>query len=176
MNSKRIAFKHEGFSALILSHDWSDRTIYEWDQTLDEVNIYIKPPQGVRAKDIFCEITAQHIKLGLKGNPPFLSVRKWFYGIFDLLQHDLTNICKVKESVWLIGKPSLLVLCFSTSRGWRTSHFLAKRAERRAMGECICWAWTASTIGCWRNKKEFVIGAIPTRSMLSCCLYTHIFI
>jgi hypothetical protein len=51
------------------------RTIYEWDQSLAEVNMYVEVPPGVRARDMFCEIAQRHIKFGLKGNPPFLDVR-----------------------------------------------------------------------------------------------------
>ena len=69
------------------------RTIYEWEQSLDEVNIYINPPEGdenlvmkrlryimpmfvigVTAKLIDCKITASHFKLGIKGNPPYMDV------------------------------------------------------------------------------------------------------
>lgn len=58
----RHQFVHEG------------RTVYEWDQTLAEVNMYVEVPPGVRAKDMFCDIEQRHIKFGLKGNPPFLDV------------------------------------------------------------------------------------------------------
>lgn len=50
------------------------RTIYEWDQTLTELNMYISVPPDIKAKEIFCEITKQHISFGRKGNPPFLDV------------------------------------------------------------------------------------------------------
>lgn len=48
--------------------------IYEWDQTLEEVNVYISPPPGVKANDIDCQITTSSVRVGLKGNPPFLEV------------------------------------------------------------------------------------------------------
>lgn len=48
------------------------RTVYEWEQSLEEVNIYIQPPPGVKARMIDCTITPTHLKLGIKGNPPFL--------------------------------------------------------------------------------------------------------
>ena len=53
-----------------------DRTIYEWEQALDEVNIYFAPPPGLRAAEIDCVILPHHLKLGIKGNPPFLDVRR----------------------------------------------------------------------------------------------------
>ncbi len=54
------------------------RAIYEWEQDLDEVHIFIKPPAGVKAKDISCSIKSRHLTLGLKGNPPFMNVKKVF--------------------------------------------------------------------------------------------------
>eukprot|EP00633_Aureoumbra_lagunensis_P008530 CAMPEP_0197322490 /NCGR_PEP_ID=MMETSP0891-20130614/69934_1 /TAXON_ID=44058 ORGANISM="Aureoumbra lagunensis, Strain CCMP1510" /NCGR_SAMPLE_ID=MMETSP0891 /ASSEMBLY_ACC=CAM_ASM_000534 /LENGTH=198 /DNA_ID=CAMNT_0042814913 /DNA_START=26 /DNA_END=622 /DNA_ORIENTATION=+ len=56
----RYEFRHDG------------RLIYEWDQSLDEVNIYVKPPPGIAADMIECEIKPRRIRLGLRGNPPFL--------------------------------------------------------------------------------------------------------
>lgn len=60
--TKRHQFLHGG------------RVIYEWDQTLTEVNMYIPVPADMSAKEIFCDISKQHVKFGRKGNPPFLDV------------------------------------------------------------------------------------------------------
>ena len=38
----RLKFVHDG------------RTIYEWEQTMDEVHMYLQPPPGVRAAQIEC--------------------------------------------------------------------------------------------------------------------------
>lgn len=56
----RYEFRHNG------------QLIYEWEQTLDDVNIYIRPPAGVTTDMIDCAITPSRIRLGLTGNPPFL--------------------------------------------------------------------------------------------------------
>ena len=56
----RFKFEHEG------------RTIYEWEQSLEEINLYVQPPEGVRPEMIACKITPTHLSLGLRGNPPFL--------------------------------------------------------------------------------------------------------
>lgn len=50
------------------------RVIYEWDQTLAEVNMYVPVPPDMRAKEIFCDITKGHLTFGRQGNPPFLDV------------------------------------------------------------------------------------------------------
>ena len=56
----RHVFRHEG------------RDIYEWDQSLEEVGIWIKPPPGVTSKHLDITIASGHLKVGIKGNPPFL--------------------------------------------------------------------------------------------------------
>ncbi|KAG1711559.1 hypothetical protein DVH05_008808 [Phytophthora capsici] len=62
--SQRRVFKHEG------------RVVYEWEQSMEEVNVFIKPPPGVTAQQIQCDITANHVTLGLRGvTDKFLNVR-----------------------------------------------------------------------------------------------------
>lgn len=48
--------------------------VFEWDQTLDEVNIYINLPPNVHSKQFYCKIQSKHLELGIKGNPPYLNV------------------------------------------------------------------------------------------------------
>lgn len=40
-----------------------------------EVNIYIRVPEGVGAKQLDVRITRQHLSVGIKGLPPYLDVR-----------------------------------------------------------------------------------------------------
>jgi hypothetical protein len=42
------------------------------NQSLDEVNIYISAPPGIKGSQIQCKIETRHLKIGLKGNPPFI--------------------------------------------------------------------------------------------------------
>ena len=58
---KRLSYKHDG------------KVVYEWEQTLDEIYLYIQPPSGVTAKMLVCEITAKSMTLGLAKNEPFLN-------------------------------------------------------------------------------------------------------
>ena len=53
---------------------YQGRSVYEWDQTLSEVNIYITVPAGVTAKQLYVNIERRHIELGIHPNPPYLSV------------------------------------------------------------------------------------------------------
>ena len=52
--------------------EFDGRVIYEWEQTLEDVNIYVAVPPGVTKDALDCKITPTHLKLGLKGNRPFL--------------------------------------------------------------------------------------------------------
>ncbi|EAL61475.1 hypothetical protein DDB_G0291890 [Dictyostelium discoideum AX4] len=54
--------------------EYQGRTIYEWDQSIEEINIYIQPPPGLTSKMVACEITPTQLILGIKGNPPFINV------------------------------------------------------------------------------------------------------
>lgn len=60
---KRKKYEHQG------------RTIYEWEQNIEQVDMWIDPPEGITAKMIDCKITPKHLAIGLKGNPPFIDVR-----------------------------------------------------------------------------------------------------
>eukprot|EP01024_Parvocaulis_polyphysoides_P020229 TRINITY_DN19374_c0_g1_i1.p2 TRINITY_DN19374_c0_g1~~TRINITY_DN19374_c0_g1_i1.p2 ORF type:complete len:161 (-),score=18.41 TRINITY_DN19374_c0_g1_i1:504-986(-) len=51
---------------------YNSQTVYEWDQTLQEVNMYIQLPEGLTAKEINCSIKSDGIIIGIKGNPPYL--------------------------------------------------------------------------------------------------------
>ena len=59
----RRAFVHDG------------REVYQWEQGLDEVLVYITPPPGVRAAQLDCTISSSRVRLGLRGVAPFLDVR-----------------------------------------------------------------------------------------------------
>ncbi|KAG0594977.1 hypothetical protein M758_UG128100 [Ceratodon purpureus] len=63
--------------------------IYEWDQQLEEVNMYIPLPDRLPTKLLYCTIKPKHLELGIKGNPPFLD-------------HDLSGHVKTDCSFWTI--------------------------------------------------------------------------
>ena len=67
-----------------------EQTVYEWEQTLEEVMIFIYPPDGLRGKDLDIKIEAQHIRLGIKGNPPFIDA-------------PLEAAVSVENSLWTLG-------------------------------------------------------------------------
>jgi hypothetical protein len=94
----RHAFQYEG------------RTVYEWDQSLDEVNIWIKPPPGVTAALLAIDITHSKVVVGIKGNPPFLTaqtgghvvIKESFWSL-DKDDHEVTiNLQKMRKGeTWL---------------------------------------------------------------------------
>lgn len=55
--------------------DETGRVLYEWDQTLRDVDVYVRLPAGVSAKELAVSIAPQHLRFGLAGNPPYLDVR-----------------------------------------------------------------------------------------------------
>ncbi|XP_078156374.1 uncharacterized protein LOC144552135 [Carex rostrata] len=74
---KRHKFVHNG------------QKVFEWDQTLEEVDMYIDLPQNVPKKLFYCKIQSKHIELGIKGNPPYLN-------------HDLSSHVKTDSSFWTL--------------------------------------------------------------------------
>jgi hypothetical protein len=75
---KRQQFIHKG------------QVVYEWDQTLDDVNLYLKPPPflfkknrelyekqlppGQKLPKLEINIGPKKLTVGMTGNPPFLDV------------------------------------------------------------------------------------------------------
>ncbi|GMI99667.1 BOBBER1 [Hibiscus trionum] len=45
---------------------------YSWTQTLQEVTVNVPVPSGTRSKFVVCEIKKNHLKVGLKGQPPVI--------------------------------------------------------------------------------------------------------
>ena len=56
-----------------LTYEYQGRKVYEWEQTLEDISVFIETPPGVRAKMLDVKISPSHLSIGLKGNPPFLS-------------------------------------------------------------------------------------------------------
>ncbi|KAB5520397.1 hypothetical protein DKX38_024716 [Salix brachista] len=95
------------------------KTVFEWDQTLEEVNIYINLPPNVPSKQFHCKIQSKHVEVGIKGNSPYLNVSYLlcFFFVFYLrldsvclmciiisfiFQHDLTCPVKTDSSFWTL--------------------------------------------------------------------------
>lgn len=61
-----------------LQHLYKGRVIYEWDQTSEMINIYIKPPPGLKKRDFEITVQPNNLKVGRKGKAAFLKEK-----IFD---------------------------------------------------------------------------------------------
>lgn len=83
---------------------YQGRTVYEWDQTLEEVNLYVEVPPGVGAKLLDVDISIKHLCVGIKGNPPYLD-------------QDLWSSCKAGESLWTIEDGVLTVQLVKAVKG-----------------------------------------------------------
>ncbi|TMW55879.1 hypothetical protein Poli38472_008527 [Pythium oligandrum] len=69
---------------------YNGRVIYEWEQSMEEVNVFITPPPGLTASHIQCDITANHVTLGVRGSQD------------KFLNHDLASSVVVTESYWML--------------------------------------------------------------------------
>ncbi|KAF8042862.1 hypothetical protein BT93_A1248 [Corymbia citriodora subsp. variegata] len=45
---------------------------YSWTQTLQEVTIHVPVPKGTKGRFVVCDIKKNHLKVGLKGQPPVI--------------------------------------------------------------------------------------------------------
>ena len=81
-NARRFVFEHAG------------RPIYEWEQSLQEVVLYVPAPPAPSSscsKDgIVCNIAARHLQLGLRGHDRFF------------LDEDTAGAVDTTESTWCI--------------------------------------------------------------------------
>eukprot|EP00440_Ansanella_granifera_P072192 gb/GFBE01078340.1/.p1 GENE.gb/GFBE01078340.1/~~gb/GFBE01078340.1/.p1 ORF type:complete len:176 (+),score=47.85 gb/GFBE01078340.1/:1-528(+) len=66
---RKLTEKARGRQAFV----YDGRTVYEWEQSIDECHIYIQPPPGVTKQHLEIKIEPRHLKVGIKGNPPFLN-------------------------------------------------------------------------------------------------------
>ena len=92
---------------------YDGQLIYEWDQTLDEVNVYFKPPKilikkyeeiykrhlkpGQSLPELEIKITTSHLTVGIKGNQPFLD-------------EELERKVEASESIWVIEDEELHII------------------------------------------------------------------
>lgn len=90
-DEKRAQKKLETVARGRQKFEYNGRVVYELDQTLEEIRIYITPPPNMTAKQIQCDITSKHLALGLKGSEkPFID-------------EDFFSKVKVDESSWMMS-------------------------------------------------------------------------
>eukprot|EP00828_Plagiopyla_frontata_P044083 TRINITY_DN7084_c0_g1_i1.p1 TRINITY_DN7084_c0_g1~~TRINITY_DN7084_c0_g1_i1.p1 ORF type:complete len:183 (+),score=44.25 TRINITY_DN7084_c0_g1_i1:156-704(+) len=90
---------------------FNGETIYQWEQDLDDIHIYITPPKFILPKYrdeirkqlqpgeqlplLEVKIDSQHVMVKIKGNDSFY------------LNNDLENKCNSKESLWMLEDEEL---------------------------------------------------------------------
>lgn len=68
----QIPMMKEGSEPGRYVYEFNGKKIYEWDQSLDEVNIYIQTPDSsLKAKDFDIQISCQRLKVGLKNHSQY---------------------------------------------------------------------------------------------------------
>eukprot|EP00968_Pinguiococcus_pyrenoidosus_P028076 scaffold7624_cov248-Pinguiococcus_pyrenoidosus.AAC.18 len=114
-----------------IKFEFDGRTIYEWEQTLDDVSIYVVPPEGVQAKHISCEIQPRRLQLGLAGNPPFLD-------------EETGGLVKADESYWMMADGELVI---TLQKG-----FKGETWDAALKGEVGLWSETSVARGASGNS------------------------
>jgi hypothetical protein len=91
---------------------YNGQVVYEWEQDLNEVILYFKPPEWALPKnlremrknlqpgqvlpELFVEIERDRIKVGVRPNPPFMDEELW-------------GLVVKKDSLWMIEDDELIV-------------------------------------------------------------------
>lgn len=83
------------------SFEYNGRKIYDFEQTLDEMKIFVRPPPVISSgKQVKCVIEATHLKLGLvsssDGSNSSSTPQSWY------LDEDTYDLVDVDESTWTL--------------------------------------------------------------------------
>ena len=114
--------------------EYQGQKIYEWEQTLDDVTIYVlAPPFVTRGSQVNCKISTNRLQLGLQGG------QQWF------LNEDTYGTVDVSESTWSLEEEE------EKSRSQRVITIYLTKAHR---GEL----WEAALQG---NKRAAVATLDP---------------
>jgi hypothetical protein len=62
---------------------------YTWEQTLEDVTVFLVVPAGTTGRMVSCQIKKDHLTVGIKGNPP-------------IIDGELSELCKAGQSSWSI--------------------------------------------------------------------------
>ncbi len=93
-----------------LKFEYEGRTIYEWEQSLQEVNIYIEPPPNLPRNLIEIVIQHRHLIVGVKNTPPFIDEDTW-------------GPVKVAESMWTMtdGEININLQKMNKAEAWHAA-------------------------------------------------------
>jgi len=85
--------------------EYNGQTIYEWEQSLDECNIYINTPPGVTRDILDVSIGMNNVQIGIKNEKPFINeatggaiILKESYWTFDKDSNEINiNLQKMRK-------------------------------------------------------------------------------
>ncbi|CAL1391021.1 unnamed protein product [Linum trigynum] len=83
---------------------------YSWTQTLQEVTVLVPVPHGTKSRFVVCDIKKNHLKIGLKGQPP-------------IIEGELYKPIKVDDCYWSIEDQntiSILLTKHDQMEWWKT--------------------------------------------------------
>ncbi|KAI3888471.1 hypothetical protein MKX03_015101 [Papaver bracteatum] len=90
-----------------------DMDNYSWTQSLQEVTINIPVPEGTKSKFVACEIKKNHLKVGLKGQPP-------------ILDGDFFQTVKVDDCFWSIEDSKFISILLTKQNQMEWWKYLVK--------------------------------------------------
>ncbi|RLN11326.1 protein BOBBER 1-like [Panicum miliaceum] len=88
-DSMEVDKKEEGNVRQPNAGNGLDLEKYSWTQQLPEVNISVPVPEGTKSRFVVCDIKKNHLKVGLKGQPP-------------IIDGELYKPAKVDDCFWSI--------------------------------------------------------------------------
>jgi hypothetical protein len=106
--------------------EFNGQAIYEWEQTLDEVTIYVAPPPFVKkGNQINCKISPGHLHLGLQG------------GSQAFLNEPTGGLVDSSESTWSLeeedGQKLICIYLIKAHKGQQWNTALAGRHSSVAL-------------------------------------------
>ncbi|XP_066371397.1 protein BOBBER 1-like [Miscanthus floridulus] len=106
-DSMEVDRKEEGNVRQPNAGNGLDLEKYSWTQQLPEVNIIIPVPQGTKSRFVVFDIKKDHLKVGLKGQPP-------------IIDGELYKPIKVDDCFWSIedGKTLSILLTKHNQMEW----------------------------------------------------------
>jgi CS domain len=139
--------------------------IYEWEQTIDEVVVYITNLPEQRA-GLRVDITPSHLRVGLAGKP-------WF------IDEDTFGTVDVAESTWALEDEVLVIYLQKANRGvvWecaltRFDARLDPMQVDRVRQELMRERWSRENPGMDFSSATFNGQAPDPRSFMDGCRYT----
>ncbi|BAF19135.1 protein BOBBER 1 [Oryza sativa Japonica Group] len=106
-DSMEVDKKEEGNVRKPNAGNGLDLEKYSWIQQLPEVTITVPVPQGTKSRFVVCDIKKNHLKVGLKGQPP-------------IIDGELFKPVKVDDCFWSIedGKSLSILLTKQNQMEW----------------------------------------------------------